>query len=129
VTLSLQVKKVSPESATGGASLASSASVAKKPPPSVVGRKAKPSPPPPASGLDSFKYKYTPEDAENLALELIPTNIAADFVDPNWKIRLIALEEMVSWIEREMEHLDAEVVVRFIAKKGWTEKNFQVCSD
>ncbi|KAJ3560020.1 hypothetical protein NP233_g11105 [Leucocoprinus birnbaumii] len=33
---------------------------------------------------------------------------------------------MASWVEREVETLDAEVVVRFIAKKGWAEKNFQV---
>lgn len=80
------------------------------------------------SGLDTFKYKHTPEDAENLAAELIPANIATDFGDANWKIRLAALEEMTSWVEREVETLDAEVVVRFIAKKGWAEKNFQARS-
>ena len=123
MTLSLQVKKV-PESAAGGASSVSSSHVVKKPPPSAVNGKAKPPPPPLVSGLDSFKYKHTAEDAENLALELIPAKIAADFIDSNWKTRLAALEEMASWVEQEVEHLDAEIIVRFVAKKGWTEKKF-----
>ncbi len=71
------------------------------------------------------KYKHTPDDADNLAAELIPTNIAIDFGDANWKVRLAALEEMTSWVEQDVEELDAEVLVRFIAKKGWAEKNFQ----
>jgi len=124
VTLSLQVKKV-PESAAGSASSVSSSHVVKKLPPSAVNGKAKPPPPPLVSGLDSFKYKHTAEDAESLALELIPAKIAADFIDSNWKTRLAALEEMASWVEQEVEHLDAEIIVRFVAKKGWTEKNFQ----
>lgn len=81
-----------------------------------------------AGTLDTFKYKHTPEDAENLAAELIPAPILADFGDANWKTRLAALEEMSIWIQTEIEALDAEVVVRALAKKGWSEKNFQVCS-
>lgn len=50
----------------------------------------------------------------------------ADFADANWKTRLAALEELTSWIEGEIETIDAEVVVRALAKKGWGEKNFQV---
>jgi cytoskeleton-associated protein 5 len=49
-----------------------------------------------------------------------------DLGDANWKIRLTALEEMSQWLEKEVEALDAEVVVRALAKKGWGEKNFQV---
>jgi cytoskeleton-associated protein 5 len=49
-----------------------------------------------------------------------------DLGDANWKIRLTALAEMSSWLEKEVEALDAEVVVRALAKKGWGEKNFQV---
>ena len=49
-----------------------------------------------------------------------------DFGDANWKTRLAALEEMFIWLEKEVEALDAEVVVRALAKKGWGEKNFQV---
>jgi cytoskeleton-associated protein 5 len=99
--------------------------VKKAPPPAAAGKSKQPAPPS-SSGLDTFKYKHTPEDAENLAAELIPANIATDFSDANWKVRLAALEEMASWVEKEVGTLDAEVVVRFIAKKGWAEKNFQV---
>ncbi|KAF5358260.1 hypothetical protein D9756_001599 [Leucocoprinus leucothites] len=124
----LTAKKAAPASAAAGnpPPPAASAPAVKKPPPPAASGKSKPPPPLPASSLDTFKYKHTPEDAENLAAELIPANIAADFSDSNWKTRLAALEEMASWVEREVESLDAEVVVRFIAKKGWAEKNFQV---
>lgn len=108
------------------ASSASAPAAAAKKAPPAAGAKPKAPPPPPASGLDTFKYKHTPEDAENLAAELIPANIATGFGDANWKTRLAALEEMTSWVEKEVGALDAEVVVRFIAKKGWAEKNFQV---
>jgi cytoskeleton-associated protein 5 len=52
----------------------------------------------------------------------------ADLADANWKTRLAALEELTTWIEAEIEILDAEVVIRALAKKGWGEKNFQVGS-
>lgn len=76
--------------------------------------------------LDSFKYKHTPEDAEALAAEVIPANFLNDLGDGNWKTRLAALEEMTTWVDEQVESLDAEVVVRALAKKGWSEKNFQV---
>jgi cytoskeleton-associated protein 5 len=72
------------------------------------------------------KYKHTPEDADVLAADLIPLSIMTDLGDANWKTRLAALEEMSQWLEKEVEALDAEVVVRALAKKGWGEKNFQV---
>jgi cytoskeleton-associated protein 5 len=72
------------------------------------------------------KYKHTPEDADALAADLIPSNISADFGNTNWKTRLAAAEEMTAWLEDVVEQVDSEVVVRFIAKKGWNEKNFQV---
>jgi cytoskeleton-associated protein 5 len=72
------------------------------------------------------KYKHTPEDAEALAADLISSSIMTDLGDANWKTRLAALEEMSEWLEKEVETLDAEVIVRALAKKGWGEKNFQV---
>jgi cytoskeleton-associated protein 5 len=69
-----------------------------------------------------------PEEAEALAGDLIPSNIMADLGDANWKSRLAALEEMTGWVENVVEEVDAEVVVRALAKKGWAEKNFQVCT-
>lgn len=76
--------------------------------------------------LDTFKFKHTPEDAEALAAEMIPAQFAADLGDSNWKVRLAALEEMTGWVEGAAPELDSEVVVRFLGKKGWNEKNFQV---
>jgi hypothetical protein len=67
-----------------------------------------------------------PEDAQALADELIPGNILKDFGDANWKIRLAALEEATTWLEGLSYDVDAEVVVRAFAQKGWNEKNFQV---
>jgi len=49
-----------------------------------------------------------------------------DLADANWKTRLAALEALAPWVEGEIDKLDAEVVVRALAKKGWAEKNFQV---
>ena len=74
-----------------------------------------------------MKYKHTPEDADALAADLIPSNISTDLGNTNWKTRLSAVEEMTTWLEGVVEQVDSEVVVRFIAKKGWNEKNFQVC--
>ena len=73
-----------------------------------------------------MKYKHTPEDADALAADLIPSNLSADLGNANWKTRLAAVEEMTTWLEGVVEQVDSEVVVRFIAKKGWNEKNFQV---
>ena len=98
------------------------------PPPAAAAAKAGKTAGPVAPGaLDTFKYRHTPEDAEALAADLIPSNIATDLGDANWKLRLAATEEMTSWLEGVAEEVDSEVVVRFIAKKGWNEKNFQVC--
>jgi cytoskeleton-associated protein 5 len=46
--------------------------------------------------------------------------------DANWKTRLAALDEMSTWLESQIQSLDAEVLVRALAKRGWSEKNFQV---
>ena len=74
----------------------------------------------------TFKFKHTPEDADALAADMIPENFATGLADSNWKTRLATLEEMTSWADGAVGELDAEVVVRFLGKKGWSEKNFQV---
>jgi cytoskeleton-associated protein 5 len=33
---------------------------------------------------------------------------------------------MTSWVESVINEVDAEVVTRALAKRGWGEKNFQV---
>ena len=130
-------KKASPSGVGAGttpAAPASSTSAPAKKPPAAAAAAAAASSSKPAKGgvpaspgaLDTFKYKHTPEDAEALAMELIPSNFITDLGDSNWKTRLAALEEMTTWVESVVEELDAEVVVRALGKKGWGEKNFQV---
>lgn len=126
-------KKGAP-AATSGAPTTSGSASSKKPPPAAAAaaiaaaaasKPAKGGAPAPGA-LDTFKYKHTPEDAEALAAELIPSNFITDLGDANWKTRLAALEELTTWVEGIVEELDAEVVVRALGKKGWGEKNFQV---
>jgi cytoskeleton-associated protein 5 len=120
-------KKGTPVAASGAPAAPASVS-AKKPPPAAAAasKPSKGGAPASPSALDTFKYKHTPEDAEALAAELIPSNLITDLGDANWKTRLAALEEMTTWVEGIVEELDAEAVVRALGKKGWGEKNFQV---
>lgn len=125
--------KKPPAAAAPPAAAPTASAPVKKPPPAAAAAAAAASTKPakggaaPAPGaLDTFKFKHTPDDAEALAAELIPSNLATDFADANWKTRLAALEEMTTWVESSAQDLDAEVVVRFLGKKGWNEKNFQV---
>ncbi|KAG6818143.1 hypothetical protein H0H87_000048 [Tephrocybe sp. NHM501043] len=104
-----------------------SSSAPKKPTPAVAPPKnAKPASAVPNSALDAFKYKHTPEDAELLASETLPASMISGLGDGNWKTRLAALEELTTWVDREVDTLDAEVLVRALSKKCWNEKNFQV---
>ncbi|KIP09127.1 hypothetical protein PHLGIDRAFT_29234 [Phlebiopsis gigantea 11061_1 CR5-6] len=112
---------------TPSASVASAPPVKKLPPAAAAAAKPSKAAPAPAAGtLDTFKFKHTPEDADALAAELVPENFAAGLSDSNWKTRLATLEEMTGWVESVAESLDSEVLVRFLGKKGWSDKNFQV---
>ncbi|KAI0721683.1 ARM repeat-containing protein [Cerioporus squamosus] len=125
----LTAKKPAAAGGEDGGPAPAAAPAPKKLPPTVAAAGAKPAKggaPPPPGALDTFKYKHTPEDAEALAAELIPAKFATDLADPNWKVRLAALEEMTDWVSGVAGELDSEVVVRFLGKKGWNEKNFQV---
>ncbi|CAG7849449.1 Spindle pole body component alp14 AltName: Full=Altered polarity protein 14 [Serendipita indica DSM 11827] len=123
-------KKPAGDAGGGGASApaapATAAPAVKKP--AAVAAPAKASAkagPPPAT--DTFKFRFTPEDAEERISDLIPANIRTDFGDANWKTRLAALDEMTAWLEGGVvDSVESELVVRFLAKKGWSEKNFQV---
>ncbi|THU90725.1 ARM repeat-containing protein [Dendrothele bispora CBS 962.96] len=98
----------------------------KKQPPAAAGKPAKPASAATPGTLDTFKYKHTPEDADALAADLIPPSVLTDLTDANWKTRLAALDEMNAWLDGVIAEVDAEVVIRALAKKGWAEKNFQV---
>ncbi|KAG1890961.1 armadillo-type protein [Suillus subluteus] len=113
-------------SSSAGGPPVKAAPAVKKLAPTATVKPSKPAAPAAPGTFDTFKYKHTPEDAEGLAAELIPVAIMEGFGDANWKARLAACEEMQTWIEGVVEDVDAEVVVRAIAKKGWSEKNFQV---
>ncbi|KAF9053641.1 ARM repeat-containing protein, partial [Hymenopellis radicata] len=113
--------------ADSASSPAAPAAAPKKLPPAAVSSKpSKPAAPSAPGALDTFKYKHTPEDAEALAADLIPSSILTDFADANWKTRIAALDELAPWVDGVIDELDAEVLVRALAKKGWSEKNFQV---
>jgi cytoskeleton-associated protein 5 len=79
---------------------------------------------------ESFKYRFTPEDADLRIAELIPENFANELSDGAWKVRLAALEEpFPQWLDGSLDVVDAELIFRFLGKKpGWNEKNFQVSS-
>ncbi|KAL1735292.1 armadillo-type protein [Schizophyllum commune] len=115
-----------PAAAGGDSAPPSAAPPVKKAPPAAAAKSSKPPPPAPAGALDTFKYKHTPEDAEALAADMIPSELLTNFADSNWKTRIAALEEMDTWLNGAIEDLDAEVLVRALVKKGWSEKNFQV---
>ena len=95
-------------------------------PPPATSKPGKAAAPPAPGALDTVKFKHTPEDAESLAAEIIPARFATDLADSNWKTRLAALEDMTTWGESNAAEADSEIVVRFLGKKGWNEKNFQV---
>jgi cytoskeleton-associated protein 5 len=93
----------------------------------AVSNKASKAAPPPAT--DTFKYKFTPEDADALSANLVPAQIQTDLSDSQWKVRLAALDEMTTWLESELDGngVESEVLFRFLGKRpGWSEKNFQV---
>ena len=117
-----------PPAAAAAAPAASAPAAKKAPPAAAAAAAAASSKGAPAPGaLDTFKYKHTPEVAEELAVEMIPSNIANDLADSAWKVRLAAAEEMFSWLDGgEVETVDSEVLSRFLSKRVWGDKNFQV---
>ncbi|KAG7452548.1 microtubule associated protein [Guyanagaster necrorhizus] len=112
----------------GTPAAAAAAPPPKKVPPPATAKSAKPQAPSAPGALDTFKFKHTPEDAEALAADAIPSSLLSNLSDANWKTRLAALDEMSTWLDGVINDLDAEVLVRALAKKGWSEKNFQVSS-
>ncbi|KAI0831213.1 ARM repeat-containing protein [Trametes gibbosa] len=124
----LLAKKPGAAGTEGSVAAPAAAPAPKKLPPAAAAKPAKGGAAPPPGSLDTVKFKHTPEDAEALAAEMIPAKYATELGDSNWKVRLAALEDMTGWAEGAAEELDSEVVVRFLAKRGWNEKNFQVSS-
>ncbi|QRW16295.1 CLASP amino-terminal protein [Rhizoctonia solani] len=80
-------------------STAPAPAASKKLPPAVTAASAKSAKATPAAATDTFKYKFTPEDADARSSELIPAQIQTDLSDAQWKARLAALEEMSTWLD------------------------------
>lgn len=83
--------------------------------------------PAPSAG-EPVKFKFSPEDAEAQAAELIPSDIQAGLADGQWKERLAAAEKLLAWVEEgNAADAESEVIFRYLCKTpGWNEKNFQV---
>lgn len=96
--------------------------------PSKPAAKAGPSKTLAVSPSEPVKYRYSPEDAADKALEAIPGDFHTKLADAAWKTRLEASEEMIKWVEEGGgAAIDSEVLFRFLCKTpGWGEKNFQV---
>lgn len=76
---------------------------------------------------DQITYKYTQEDAEAQAADLVPSEIRSGLADSAWKTRVEAAENLSQWVQGV--DVDSELLVRFFAKSpGWNEKIAQVSS-
>ncbi|KAN0064473.1 hypothetical protein ACQY0O_002099 [Thecaphora frezii] len=83
-----------------------------------------------ASATEPVKYRFSSEDAEARAAELIPENIAAQLASGVWKERLTGMTEFNTWLDREVDEVESEIIVRALGKKpGWKESNFQVLAE
>ncbi|PWN24656.1 ARM repeat-containing protein, partial [Jaminaea rosea] len=79
---------------------------------------------------EPVKFRFTPDDAESRAADLIPSEISGQLANSNWKERLAGIQAFHSWLDREAEALESELIVRALGKKpGWKESNFQVFAE
>ena len=76
------------------------------------------------------KFKYSPEEAEAKAADIVPPEIQAGLGNAQWKERLASAEQLLAWVEQGPgAQEDSEILFRFLSKiPGWNEKNFQVSS-
>lgn len=79
---------------------------------------------------EPVKFRFNPEEAEARASELVPPEIAAQLANANWKERLAGIQAFSSWLDREAESVESELIIRSLSKKpGWKESNFQVMAE
>jgi cytoskeleton-associated protein 5 len=111
----LQIKRAAPPSKPPAVA---------KPTAKVGGTASLPAP----TASEPVKYKFSPEEAEAQATELIPADIQAGLADGQWKERLGAAERLLTWVEEgNADNAESEVIFRYLGKTpGWNEKNFQV---
>ncbi|MCO5592165.1 hypothetical protein L7F22_046161 [Adiantum nelumboides] len=70
-----------------------------------------------AAATEPVKYRFSSEDAEAKAAELIPSNISTQIASGVWKDRLNGMTELLTWLQGEVESIESEVVLRSLAKK------------
>ncbi|KAI8071463.1 armadillo-type protein [Gongronella butleri] len=82
---------------------------------------------PPSGEPETISYKFSADDVESRATEVIPDQIWEDIGQSAWKVRLAAMEALHAHIEGDIASIAPELVIRCLAKKpGWKEMNFQV---
>ncbi|GAA5815313.1 hypothetical protein MFLAVUS_008819 [Mucor flavus] len=123
-------KRKPPARLSGASSMKKPALSSAKPKPAApaAGGPKKSAKLPPSSGPEEIKYKFAQEDAEARATEFIPEAIHTDLQQAQWKLRLAAMESLVTHLESEDGNdLEPEIIIRCFSKKpGWKEMNFQV---
>ncbi|XP_050457751.1 protein mini spindles isoform X2 [Cataglyphis hispanica] len=75
-----------------------------------------------------IERNYSPEEIDEMAAQLLPTEIITGLVDSNWKTRLAAVTQLSDTIKMmDSTEVSAQVFVRTLAKKpGFKDTNFQV---
>jgi len=75
-----------------------------------------------------MEKNYSPEEIEEMAIQLLPAEVITGLVDSNWKTRLTAVTQLSNMIKTmESTEASAQVIVRILAKKpGFKDTNFQV---
>ncbi|CAI2179034.1 13105_t:CDS:10 [Funneliformis geosporum] len=102
-------------------------------PPKKASANAVATSPPKKSGKvkeEVIKYKFTNDEVESKFAELISEDQTAGLSEKNWKLRLAAIENLLTTLE-EMDppEVEAELFIRFLSfKPGWKESNFQILS-
>lgn len=75
-----------------------------------------------------MEKNYSPEEIEEMAVQLLPAEIITGLVDSNWKTRLAAVTQLSDTIKTiDSAEVLTQVIVRTLAKKpGFKDTNFQV---
>ena len=80
-----------------------------------------------AAATEPVKFRFTPEDAETKAAEVLPSDLTTLIASANWKERLEGMGKLNEWLGSSAAEVESEIVVRALGKKpGWKESNFQV---
>jgi len=75
-----------------------------------------------------MEKNYSPEEIEEMAMQILPAEIITGLVDSNWKTRLAAVTQLSDTVKTmDSAEMPAQVIVRTLAKKpGFKDTNFQV---